>query len=162
MNGNDHFVESNAKLLGKTTLPHMPYGDRLKVADVIVRKYADVMAVEEVPFPHYEYARTAFSLEFRRLAEAGEQWAAQAFAVYRCRICSDRGPFVEEPGLHRRMCAVTSAADPSGGGLFHRALSVQHEGGTPDLNVYVGKCGATNLIKSGVARKLCEPCFSWW
>lgn len=161
------FDEANARKL-ESVLPGMPYEDRLKVARIVLSEYGKVSAMNPVPPVYREIVRTRISKHLRMLASGadGELWAAQALCVYQCKVCHDGLADRYEPGLHRQVCGVTdlssALSSPADKLVFHRALQVQHYGGSWSLNVYKSKCGLTGLTGGSRGSEPCSACFDWW
>lgn len=62
---------------------------------------------------------------------------------------------------HERACGVGDLHDtsPVSERLYHRAVRVQHYGGSWGLNVYVAACGAQGLTHDARGIKPCLTCF---
>lgn len=157
--------EANARKL-ESVLPGMAYEDRLKVARIMLSEYGKVSAMDPVPPVYQEIVRTKISKHLRMLANGGELWAAQALRVYQCKVCHDGLADRYEPGIHRQVCGVvdlsSAFSSTADGPVFHRALKVQHYGGSWSLNVYRSKCGLAGLVSGSRGSVPCSACFDWW
>ncbi len=79
-----------------------------------------------------------------------------------CLVCmTELADHYDSPFGHERACGVGDLHDPASAveRLYHRAVRVEHHGGSWSLNVYAAACGATGLTHTARGIKPCLTCF---